>query len=141
MWIYQNQPIEEIPQGIVGFVYIITNLITGKKYIGKKLFLHSKTTYKTIKLKNGSKKKKRIRSKVESNWVTYYGSSINLTADIELLGKENFKREILHFCKSKASTTYLELREQIDQRVLESDDYYNNQVQARVHGSHIKNKI
>jgi hypothetical protein len=140
-WTYQGTTIEELPDDCVGFVYIITNTVTGRMYIGKKLAKFSKTTYKTVKLKNGKKKKKRIRGKIDSDWQTYYGSSPNLTADIELLGTDKFTREILHYCKSKSATSYIEAREQFDRKVLESDDYYNGHIQVRVHGSHIKDKI
>ena len=139
-WTYQGQVVEELPEDCVGFVYNITNLITGRQYIGKKLAKFSKTTYKTVKLKNGTKKKKKIRSKIDSDWQEYYGSSPNLTADINTLGKENFSREILYYCKSKAETSYIEAREQFDRKVLESDEYYNGHIQVRVHGSHIKPK-
>ena len=136
-WTYQNQIVETLPEDCVGFVYLITNNLTGRKYVGKKLAKFSKTTYKTVKLKNGTKKKKKIRSKIDSDWQEYYGSSPNLTADVEKLGKENFTRQILHYCKSKAETSYIEAREQFDRKVLESDNYYNGHIQVRVHGSHI----
>ena len=140
-WTYQGQVVEELPEDCVGFVYNITYLITGRQYIGKKLAKFSKTTYKTIKLKNGTKKKKKIRSKIDSDWQEYYGSNLELNKDVELFGKENFTREILHYCKSKAETSYIEAREQFDRKVLESDEYYNGQISVRVHGSHIKSKI
>jgi hypothetical protein len=140
-WTYQGQVVNELPEDCVGFVYNITNTTSGRQYIGKKLAKFSKTTYKTVKLKNGTKKKKKIRSKIDSDWQEYYGSSVELTADIEKLGKENFSREILHYCKSKAETSYVEAREQFDRKVLESTDYYNGQISVRVHGSHIRNKI
>jgi hypothetical protein len=136
-WTYQDTLIEELPEDCVGFVYLITNTISGKKYIGKKLAKFSKTTYKVVKLKNGTKKKKKIRSKIDSDWRDYYGSSPNLSKDIELLGKENFKREILYYCTSKAQCSYIEAREQFLNKVLESDEWYNGHIQVRVHGSHI----
>jgi len=134
-WTYQDTQIEELPEDCVGFVYLITNTISGKKYIGKKLAKFAKTTYKVVKLKNGTKKK--IRSKIDSDWRDYYGSSPNLSKDIELLGKENFKREILYYCTSKAQCSYIEAREQFLNKVLESDEWYNGQISVRVHGSHI----
>ena len=140
-WSYQGQVVEELPEDCVGFVYLITNIVSGRKYIGKKLAKFSKTTYKTVKLKNGTKKKKRIRGKIESDWQTYYGSSVELTADIAKIGVDKFTREILHYCKSKSETSYIEAREQFDRKVLESNEYYNGQIAVRVHGSHIKNKI
>ena len=127
-----------MPEDCIGFVYIITNTISGRKYIGKKLAKFSKTTYKTVKLKNGNKKKKKIRSKIDSDWREYYGSSPELTKDVVALGTENFSREILFYCKSKAECSYIEAREQFSRRVLESNDYYNGHIQVRVHGSHIR---
>ena len=137
-WTYQNNTVESLPEDCIGFVYIITNTISGRKYIGKKLAKFSKTTYKTVKLKNGNKKKKKIRSKIDSNWREYYGSSPELTKDVVALGTENFSREILFYCKSKAECSYIEAREQFSRRVLESNDYYNGHIQVRVHGSHIR---
>jgi hypothetical protein len=140
-WLYESQQVDVLPEDCVGFVYLITNNLTGRKYIGKKLAKFSKTTYKVVKLKNGNKKKKKIRSKIDSDWQLYYGSSPELTKDIEKLGIQNFSREILYYCKSKSECSYIEAREQFARRVLESDDYYNGHIQVRVHGSHIKNKI
>ena len=139
-WTYLGKIVEELPDDCIGFVYLISNTITGRKYIGKKLAKFSKTTYKTVKLKNGKKKRKKIKSKINSDWQTYYGSSDELTKDIAKLGKENFTREILHYCTSKAQTSYLEAKEQFDRRVLESNDYYNGHIRVRVHGSHIIKK-
>ncbi len=140
-WLYNNQPVETLPEDCVGFVYIITNLSNERKYIGKKLAKFSKTTQKTVKLKNGNKKKKKIRTKVDSDWRDYYGSSPELTKDVELFGKDNFTREILYYCKSKSECSYIEAREQFSRRVLESKDWYNGHIQVRVHGSHIINKL
>ena len=141
VWLYEQQQIETLPEDCVGFVYLITNKLTGRKYIGKKLAKFSKTTYKTVTLKNGNKKRKRIRSKIDSDWQLYYGSNDQLNQDIERLGAENFTREILFYCQSKSACSYIEAREQFRHRVLESDDWYNGQISVRVHGSHIKNKI
>ena len=141
VWLYEQQQIETLPEDCVGFVYLITNNLSGRKYIGKKLAKFSKTTQRTVKLKNGTKKKKKTRSKVDSDWREYYGSSPELTADIEKLGTKNFTREILFYCNSKSECSYIEAREQFSRRVLESRDYYNGHIQVRVHGSHIIDKL
>jgi hypothetical protein len=140
-WTYQGNVVTELPEDCVGFVYIIVNTLSGRKYIGKKLAKFSKTTYRMVKLKNGNKKRKKIRGKIDSDWQTYYGSSPELTKDVVALGVENFSREILYFCQSKSECSYIEAREQFARRVLETNDYYNGHIQVRVHGSHIINKI
>jgi len=112
-----------------GFVYQITNLANNKKYIGKKFFYSTKT--KQVK---GKKKK----VKVSSDWQTYYGSSDTLQKDVLQYGLENFKREIIHLCKSKGECGYLEAKEQFTNNVLEGDDYYNTWIMVRVRKSHIK---
>jgi hypothetical protein len=140
-WLYQDQIVDILPEDCVGFVYLITNNTNSRKYIGKKLAKFSKTTQRTVKLKNGNKKKQKIRTKVDSDWRDYYGSSPELTKDVEQIGKENFTREILYYCNSKSECSYIEAREQFSRRVLESKDYYNGHIQVRVHGSHIAGKI
>ena len=140
-WLFEGVQVENLPEECVGFVYLITNNLSGRMYIGKKLAKFSKTRYQTIKLKNGNKKRKKIRSKIDSDWREYWGSSPELAADILQLGSHNFIREILYYCKSKAECSYVEAREQFSRRVLESTDYYNGHIQVRVHGSHIINKL
>jgi len=141
VWTYKGTEVVALPEDCIGFVYIIVNGLTGRKYIGKKLAKFSKTTYRVVKQKNGNKKRKRIRSKIDSDWQTYFGSNDQLNRDIAELGSDNFTREILFYCTSKAACSYIEAREQFNHRVLESDDYYNGQIVCRIHGSHIKNKI
>lgn len=140
-WLFEGNEINELPDDCVGYVYCITNLVTGRKYIGKKLSKFSKTTYKTVKLKNGTKKRKKIKSKIESDWQIYWGSNEQLKQDVTTLGEQNFTREILYYCSSKAVCSYLEAKEQFDRKVLERDDYYNNIINLRVHGSHIIGKV
>ena len=141
VWLYEQKQIETLPEDCVGFVYLITNKLSSRKYIGKKLAKFSKTTYRVVKLKNGNKKRKKIKSKIDSDWQLYYGSNDQLNRDILALGADNFTREILFYCKSKAECSYIEAREQFNHRVLESDDWYNGQIVCRIHGSHIKNKL
>lgn len=123
-WYYKDKELTEEDIGSnIGFVYLITNLVSGRKYIGKKLFKFSKR--KQIK-----KKKKRVL--VTSDWNDYYGSSDILKNDVVELGKENFKREILHLCSNKTQMSYMELKEQIERKALESDDFYNIWIMVRV---------
>lgn len=129
MWYYNDEPLIEIPEGVVGFVYCITNLENNRKYIGKKNAFFSKT-----KMVKGKKKK----FKVPSDWPTYYGSNKELIADVEAKGEHSFKREILRLCKTKAEMSYFELVEQIDNRVLERDDYYNDWIMVKVRAAHLK---
>ena len=141
MWFYNDTVVDALPDDCVGFVYLITNLTNNRKYVGKKLSKFSKTTYRVVKLKNGTKKRKKIKSKIESDWQTYYGSSVELSADIAQLGADKFKREILHYCNAKAVCSYIEAKEQFDRKVLESTDYYNGIISLKVHKNHIKDKL
>lgn len=132
----------QFPEKALGFIYLITNLKTGRKYIGKKLIYFTKTSQKKVVLKNGSKKIKKIRSLVPSDWTTYWGSSKALQNDIDALGVTNFSREILFFCENKGSLSYWEAQLQMDLRVLEDQSsYYNGIVNCRVAHSHIRPKL
>ena len=129
-WIYKEQDFTEDMIGEdYGFVYIITNEVTGKKYIGKKFFYSAKT--KQVK-------GKRKKIKVPSDWQTYYGSNEDLKKDVIIHGRESFRREIVHLCKSKGVCGYLEAKEQFVNGALESEDYYNSWIMVRVRKSHIK---
>ena len=128
-WTYQDKIVEEISEEYIGFVYLITNLTNGKKYIGKKL-AKFKVTKKPLK----GKKNKR-RSTKESDWRTYWGSSDHLNADVEQLGPENFTREILYYCTSRGELSYSEAKEQFDRKVLETEEYYNGIINVRVGSS------
>ena len=139
-WIYNNEPVIELPNECVGFVYLITNTENGRMYVGKKLSRFKTTRYKMHTQKNGKKIRKKIRGAVASDWMDYYGSSDQLTRDIESLGRDRFRREILYYCKSKAELNYVEAREQFARKVLESEQYYNGHIRVRVHGSLIINK-
>lgn len=130
-WTYQGKTIDSLPEDCEGFVYLITNTTNGKRYVGKKLAKFKKTR---PPLKGRINKR---RSKVESDWREYWGSSDHLLEDVEKLGEKNFTRQILYICSGRGAMSYLEAREQFERRVLESDDYYNGIINVRVGGSRI----
>ena len=107
-WLFN---VEFSPSDWFGFIYKITELDTGREYIGKKQFFN--TTRKIIK---GRKNRKKIIS--ESNWRVYTGSSDNLNASIELKGKNNYKFEILSLHSTKGSLHYAEVESQVTENVL-----------------------
>ena len=132
-WTYQGKPIQTLPEDCEGFVYLITNTTSGKMYVGKKLAKFKKTR---PPLKGRINKR---RSKVESDWKEYWGSSDHLNADVTELGEDKFTREILYICKTKGVMSYLEAREQFVQGVLEYPDlWYNGWIIVKVSSSHIK---
>lgn len=128
MWLHNNEPFEDAGKWY-GFIYEITNNLTGKKYIGRKYFTEAKT--RQVK---GKKK----RTRVESNWRDYWGSSKSLTEDIEKHGVENFSKKILMLCETRGNTNYWEAKFQFDNNVLLSDNYYNEWIMVKTHRKHIK---
>ena len=126
-WIYKGEIVEDIGN-YVGFVYMIVNLRTNKRYIGKKNFYFSKT--KQVK---GKKK----RHKVESDWKDYFGSNEELNHHVNIFGEDQFKREILRFCESKGEMSYFEAKYQFQYDVLESDQFYNSWISCKIHKKHL----
>lgn len=132
MWYYRNISFKETPEDYQGFVYEITELRTGKKYIGKKNFWKPKT------LPKNSKRKRRIRIRVESDWRSYFGSSGVLNQLVEEQGEQNFKRMILKLCKTKGEMSYYEAKLQFENDVLLNDEYYNEFIGCKIHAKHLK---
>ena len=135
-WLYKgNQFSEEMIKDNYGFVYLITNLLNGKMYVGRKYFF-SQRTLPPLK----GKVRKR-RTKKPSDWKTYWSSSKILQEEIEKYGKENFKREILSLHPNKGETNYAELAEQVIRDVLNATDkngepkYYNENILTKFFGS------
>ncbi len=127
MWLYNNEPLIEIPEKAVGFVYLITNLQNNKKYIGKKQFYFQKSIQKNLK-------KKKV--KVESDWRTYTGSNEELNEDIKNFTPE-LKKEIIQICCSKSQLSYIEAYHQFINNVLLKEEYYNNWISVRVTRRHL----
>ena len=130
-WFYKNKEYAGPTSDLVGFVYIITELETNKKYIGKKLF------WSTRKLPPLKGKKRRRTVVKESDWRDYFGSSEELKSLVESNGRDKYHREILHLCKSKGAMSYLELKEQVERDVLFRDEYYNEFIGAKIHSKHV----
>jgi len=132
MWYYEDNLYEDTPEEYQGFVYQITELDTGKKYIGKKFFWRPKTLPKT------KTRKRRVKTRVESDWKSYYGSSKEVQQIVEDKGSDSFKREILRLCKTKGECSYYEAKLQFELDVLLRDDYYNEFIGIKIHSKHIK---
>ena len=132
MWIYEDKDFNETPEEYQGFVYMITELDTGKKYVGKKFFWKPKILPVT------KTRKRRVKTRVESDWRTYFGSSKEVQTLVESKGNDNFKREILKLCKTKGECSYYEAKEQFARDVLFSDEYYNEFIGCKIHSKHIK---
>jgi hypothetical protein len=127
-WKYNNQDFTEVPKGMEGFVYLITNLTNNKKYIGKKHFWTRQKDRKT-----GRRKKK------ESDWQKYQSSCDLLKEDIKNLGEDKFLKEILHLCPHKKSMSFYETMEQFKRDVIFCDDYYNTNVEGKFFTSEVEN--
>lgn len=131
-WLYNEQIFDETPEEYQGFVYRITELDTGKKYIGKKFFWKPKTLPIT------KSRKRRIKTRVESDWRKYYGSSITVKNLVEEKGLDNWKREILKLCETKGECSYYEAKLQFEHDVLLTDEYYNEFIGCKIHSKHIR---
>jgi len=128
-WYYNGVPFEDDGTHF-GYVYLIENLITGRKYIGRKYF--SKAGSRQI---NG--KRKKIRK--TSDWEAYFGSNDSLKKDVEELGTHNFRRTILHLCKSKSECSYMETFEIFSRHALLDSVYYNDWCSCKIRRAHLKN--
>jgi hypothetical protein len=137
MWLYEDKVVEEVPPDMFGFVYLIECTENGKAYIGRKYF--TKAGYKVVK-----GKRKKLRK--ESDWESYYGSSKDLLADLELYGEESFKRTILRYCQTRGETNYQEAKLQFQYNVLEekmfdgTPKYYNSWISGKFHRASISKK-
>ena len=134
-WYYKGKLLKDVPEGIYGFIYVITDN-TGKKYWGKKAFTHKKKTKLSKKARVGTRKRYNIGT-VDSGWNNYWGSSKPLLEYISHNGTKGFKREILYLCKDRASLAYWEVVTLIENKVLFRDDCWN----GNVCGKYFKGKI
>lgn len=134
-WFYEKKQFESSDiQDNIGFVYLIIQKETDKKYIGKKNFF-SKKTMKPLK----GKKRKRITKK-ESDWKDYYGSN-KVLAELAEKDRGQFDRIILRLCKTKGEMSYFETKFQFENDVLLRDDYFNDFIGCKIHSSHLKHLL
>ena len=123
MWIYEGNPIESIedmPEGTFGFVYEVTHIPTGKRYVGKKQLMMNRTL---PPLKGQKRKRKVIK---EGDWKTYYGSQSEIKSLLKEGSELDFSRKILNFVPSKKLLTYYETKYLFERGVLEKPDEYLN---------------
>lgn len=132
MWYYNNKVFDEAPEEYQGFVYMITELSTNKKYIGKKFFWKPKVLPIT------KTRKRRVKTRVESDWKNYYGSSKELQLLVESNGETQYKREILKLCVTKGECSYYEAKLQFEYDVLLKDDFYNEFIGCKIHSKHLR---
>lgn len=84
-----------------GFIYITTNHINGKRYIGQKKY------------------------DKEGAWKNYLGSGIHLKRAIKKYGKDNFSKEIVEECDSKEKLDEREIYWISFYNAVDSDNFYN----------------
>jgi hypothetical protein len=134
MWYYKGKEFtsEDIGE-YIGFVYVITDLSNGMKYIGKKILM---SVRRLPPLKGQKRKRRKV---VESDWKKYYGSSEEVKMLLEEKGPDNFKREIIHLCTMKGEMSYMECYHQmINHVLLRPDEFYNKFVGCKIHAKHLK---
>ena len=132
-WTYNGKTFDsEDIQDNYGFIYRITNTTNGYDYVGRKYF----TTVKKRPPLKGKKNKR--REIVETDWKEYWGSSPRLQADIDTLGRDKFTREIIHLCKSRGETNYMEAYYQFTEGVLLRENNYNGIIQIKLGKNSVK---
>ena len=130
-WYFHNtgeEFTEDSINGHFGFVYLITHTQSGRKYIGKKFFTKSKTT---------QVKGKKKRTRVSSDWMTYWGSNLLLQEEVKKNGEDQYVREILHLCKTKSELSYWETWEIFSRHALLNESYYNQWVSCKITKKHL----
>lgn len=133
MWHYNGVEFtEDLIDKSFGFVYCITNLSNGRKYIGKKFFTKSGRKQTKGKIK---------KVRVTSDWLDYYGSNKELQDDVVKNGADTFHREILYLCASRSECSYRETQEIFNRGALLTEDYYNSWVTCKIHKAHVIGKL
>ena len=130
--IVEYDSVDKFPSNCVGFIYKITNVKTGKFYIGRKS-LYSNTKKRLTKaekaLQTGPGRKPTSKRVIaESNWINYWGSNKTILQEIKESGTDYFRKEIIKFCFSTKELTYWEMHFQCINEVLLTDKSYNTNI-------------
>lgn len=133
-WLYQGKELvdSDIPPKSGGFIYLITHKKSGKRYLGRKLL---------TKASRRQKNKKIIKTRVESDWRTYWSSSPELQEEVDRLGEDQYTREILIFAKMRGELNYLEERFLYSLGVLEKDGWYNSNIRSKMYRRNVYGKV
>lgn len=137
-WLYDNKEMGEIsdfPESTYGFIYLIEHIPSGKKYIGKKQLLFKRNVKlgkKELAEITGKGRKPKTKEVIkESDWKTYWGSSIDFNKFVKKEGEDKFKKIILHLCTSKKLLTYYEMKYLFLNEVIEREnEYFNDNIQS-----------
>lgn len=127
--------ISDMPEDTFGFIYEITHIPSGKKYIGKKQLLFNRKQAlgkKEIALITDRRRSKKKVVTKESDWKSYYGSHNEIRQLIQEGKEEDFLREIVRYVPNKKLLTYYETKELFSRGVLEpGSSYYNDNIEGR----------
>lgn len=126
-WLYKNSILETPPEGAYGFVYLITNTVTGQKYVGRKYFHQNRKKPLTAKQKREGRVRQ-SRTITESDWKKYTSSSKPLQEDIAKYGHDKFKFEILIIGNTKGQVNYLEEVAHYKLNALTDPNFYNDSI-------------
>ena len=138
MWLYQNKEIKELedmPEGSFGFIYEVTHIPTGKKYLGRKQLISVTTKAlgkKELALITDKRSSKKKTIKKQTDWKTYYGSHPQIKQLIKENKQSEFTREILMFVPTKKQLTYYEDKYLYMKEVIEpGSTYFNDNISGR----------
>ena len=126
------------PKTTFGFIYCISDLTSGKKYIGRKQVWMAKPGVKGCKSKVADRCSEKWKPCCwkESDWREYAGSSKSLKDWMKHNRHHEYEFRILRVCRSRGVLTYCEAMEQWDRRVLHKLmpngelEYFNGQIGA-----------
>jgi hypothetical protein len=143
IWTFKGKSVksvDDMPKDVIGFVYRIINIKSGKFYIGKKSVVSRRKLRISKREKEKTKTRKTFKIQIkESNWKGYTGSSKELNEDIKKLGEKAFIKQIVEYCFNKKYLNFAEFSYQIKEDVLKVDSY-NGNILGRFYRKDMENK-